>query len=104
MTTKTERPIAEALFLEADRERHADLLYMARVYLEQYMENRPRIDSGEGLINVQEKIDDEREVQNETEFPPLRQVTIDYEDGKPVAVLEPYPRPFPWETEQWPWN
>jgi hypothetical protein len=93
-----ERPIAEVLFLEADRERHADLLYMARAYLERYMENRPRIDSGEGLINVQEKIDDEQWLQNETESPPLRRVTIEYEDGKPVAVLEPFPGPFPWET------
>lgn len=93
-----ERTIAEALFLEADLARHDDLIWFANYRLRKYRDRAPRIDTGEGLISVQEAIDDERDALNQHEDPPLRRVTIDYDEhGKPIAVLEPFTGPFPWE-------
>ena len=94
------RSIAEALFLEADLAYHDDLIYSAQHMIDEYRDHAPRIDSGEGLITVQDRLDDERELLNKTADPPLRRVTIEWDDGVDywAPLLEPFPGPFPWEV------
>lgn len=86
------RSIAEALFLEADLAYHDDLIYSAQRMIDEYRDHAPRIDSGEGLITVQERLDDERDLLNQAADPPLRRVTNEWDDG--VGYWAPLLEPF----------
>lgn len=96
-----ERTIAEVLFLEADLARHDDLIWTAQRLINDHQDHAPRIDSGEWTIRAEEEVEDERQTLNQTEDPPLRPVTIEWDHnvGYWAPFLEPYPRPYPWEKD-----
>jgi hypothetical protein len=94
-----EQSIAERLFLEADRDRHQELLDLALDLIRDHEDHAPRIDTGEWSITAQEKIDDLRQHLNIDNPRPLRRVQLDHDSrGDWYAILDPYPRPFPWDA------
>ena len=97
------RTIAEALFLEADRDRHQELIDFALDLIRDHEDHAPRIDSGEWAITAQERVDDLRDSLNIDNPYPLRRVDImhpNLECREYGARLEPFTGPFPWEKDQ----
>lgn len=93
------RTIAEALFRDADRARHQELIDLALDLIRDHEDHAPRIDTGEWSIHAQEQIDDLRDFLNLTTDPPLRRVQLDTDArGDWYAILDALPRPFPWEA------
>lgn len=99
----SKRSIAEALFLEADRDRHQELIDYALFLIREHEDHAPRIDTGEWTITAQEKIDDLRDSLNTDNPHPLRRVEIAHptlEHREYGAHLERFTGPFPWEKDQ----
>lgn len=94
-----ERSIAEALFLEADRAEHEDYWYRCRRRRDEYLENRPPIDTREDLVGLLQDLDDIYEQCCREAGRTLRKVMVDTEDAYLLLQSGKFTGPFPWEKD-----
>lgn len=85
--------IGDAVYQKADEDLHIDLVIYAESLVVEYYENAPRIDTGEGWVSVEEKIERYRQELSKVigiELRPIRLEPHPY-TGRLNAVLDPLP-------------
>lgn len=84
--------IGEFVRRKVDEELHKSLIDDAWFLIQLAEDRKPRIDTGEGWIYVQEQIDAICEDRSQRLGVPLRRVTVEFNKvGQPYPRLEPLP-------------
>lgn len=93
------RSVGEAIFLEADMKAHLAYYEDAFFLRNQYLRNRPRIDTGEDLVYLNGQLDALYEEHCRLSGMKLRKAEIDYAHPDLQITIRDFADPFPWEKE-----